>query len=68
MKKGFKIYALVTQFLFQTLVLTFLGYYLGTRMDEEGVLPGILAVIGAFAGIASFMYYVYRMGDKDGKS
>lgn len=64
---GLKVYALVTQFIFQTLILGVLGYFIGYTIDKEGVLKGILAVIGATVGLIAFIIQViYLAGVKNG--
>lgn len=66
--KNLKIYALITQFIFQLLILGVLGYYLGYKIDPDGVLKGILAVIGAVIGVIAFIIQVIKMvGVEDGE-
>ena len=36
--KNLKVYALVTQFVFQLLILGVLGWFIGYKIDTEGIL------------------------------
>lgn len=63
-----KYYALITQFVIETLVLVFLGLYIGSKLDPDGVLNGILATVGGLLGIVFFVIYVIKVGEKDGRT
>ena len=66
--KNLKVYALITQFIFQLLILGVLGYFIGYKIDPDGVLKGILAVIGVVIGVIAFIIQVIKMvGIDDGK-
>ena len=66
--KNLKIYALVTQFVFQLLALGVLGYYLGYKIDPDGILKGVLAVAGVLIGLIAFIIQLVKMvGVKDGE-
>ncbi len=66
--KNLKVYALITQFVFQLLILGVLGYYLGYKIDPDGILKGILAVVGVLIGVIAFIIQVIKMvGIDDGK-
>ncbi|MBP5445785.1 MAG: hypothetical protein J6Y28_06400 [Acholeplasmatales bacterium] len=66
--KNLKVYALVTQFIFQLLILGVLGWFIGYRIDPDGVLKGILAVVGVVIGVIAFIIQLVKMvGVKDGE-
>ena len=66
--KNLKVYTLITQFVFQLLILGVLGYYLGYKIDPDGILKGILAVVGVLIGVIAFIIQVIKMvGIDDGK-
>lgn len=63
--KTFKLYALVTQYLFLILVLTVGGYLLGRFVLIKSILfGGILATIGALVGIILFILQLIDIGKK----
>lgn len=59
--KNLKIYALVTQFIFQLLILGVLGYFIGYKIDPDGILKGVLAVVGVLIGLIAFIIQVIKM-------
>ena len=66
--KNLKVYALVTQFVFQLLILGVLGWFIGYKIDPDGILKGVLAVIGVIVGIIAFIIQLVKMvGVKDGE-
>lgn len=66
--KNLKVYALVTQFIFQLLILGVLGWFIGYKIDPDGVLKGILAVVGVVIGVIAFIIQLVKMvGVKDGE-
>lgn len=66
--KKIKVYALVTQFIFQVALLTGLGYFIGYSIDNDGLQKGILAIVGAIIGIFAFIIQMIKVaGDVDGK-
>ncbi len=66
--KKLKIYALITQFIFQLLILGVLGWFIGYKIDPEGVLKGILAVIGAVIGVIAFIIeLIILVGESNGE-
>lgn len=66
--KNLKVYALVTQFVFQLLILGVLGWFIGYKIDPDGVLKGILAVVGVVIGVIAFIIQLVKMvGVKDGE-
>ena len=66
--KNLKVYALVTQFVFQLLILGVLGWFIGYKIDPDGILKGILAVVGAVIGVIAFIIQIVMMvGVKDGE-
>lgn len=66
--KNLKVYALVTQFIFQLLILGVLGWFIGYRIEPDGILKGILAVVGAVIGVIAFIIQLIAMvGAKDGE-
>ena len=66
--KNLKVYALVTQFVFQLLILGVLGWFIGYKIDPDSVLKGILAVVGVVIGVVAFIIQLVKMvGVKDGE-
>ena len=66
--KNLKVYALVTQFIFQLLILGVLGYFIGYKIDPDSVLKGVLAVVGVLIGVIAFIIQVIKMvGVEDGE-
>ena len=66
--KNLKVYALVTQFVFQLLILGVLGWFIGYKIDPDGILKGILEVVGAVIGVIAFIIQIVMMvGVKDGE-
>lgn len=62
-QKGFRFYALVTQFLLQTFVLVALGVWGGARLDElwqTSFLSALLGLVGIVAGLGSFIFFILR--------
>ncbi|QVK21536.1 hypothetical protein KHQ82_04225 [Mycoplasmatota bacterium] len=70
-RKGFKLYAIVTQYLMQTVALVVFGVYFGSKLDikygTENLYSGLLGILGIFVGLITFAIFVYRYGDKNGK-
>ena len=66
--KILKVYALVTQFVFQLLILGVLGWFIGYKIDPDGILKGVLAIVGALIGVIAFIIQLIKMvGVKDGE-
>lgn len=66
--KTFRLYALVSQYLFLILALTVGGFLLGRYVIIKSVLSGgIIATIGAISGIILFIIEMINIGDKYGK-
>ncbi|MCR5307615.1 MAG: hypothetical protein K6E24_01285 [bacterium] len=66
--KNLKVYALITQFVFQLLILGVLGYFIGYKIDPDGLLKGILAIVGVLIGLIAFIIQVIKMvGVEDGE-
>ena len=66
--KHLKVYALITQFVFQLLILGVLGYFIGYKIDPDGLLKGILAIAGVLIGLIAFIIQVIKMvGVEDGE-
>lgn len=66
--KNLKVYALVTQFVFQLLILGVLGWFIGYKIDPDGILKGVLAIVGALIGVIAFIIQLIKMvGVKDGE-
>ena len=66
--KNLKVYALITQFVFQLLILGVLGYFIGYKIDPDGLLKGILAIAGVLIGLIAFIIQVIKMvGVEDGE-
>jgi|GEM_PF-4160463 len=70
-RKGFRLYAIVTQYLMQTVALAILGIYIGSKLDikyDTGItFSGILGILGVFLGLGVFIMFVIRFGGKNGK-
>ena len=65
-KTTFQLYALVSQYLIMLLVLTIGGYLLGRYVIIKTVLSGgIIATIGAIAGIIMFILEMLRLGHEE---
>ena len=63
--KVFKLYALVSQYLFLILVLTIGGFLLGRYVLVKTTLSGgIFATVGAIAGIILFIMQLLEIGKK----
>ena len=61
--KAFKLYALVSQYMFLILVLTVGGYLLGRYVIVKTTLfGGVLATIGAISGIIVFIMQLIEIG------
>ena len=60
--KAFKLYALVSQYLFLILVLTVGGYLLGRYVVKINLFGGILATVGAISGIIVFIIQLIEIG------
>ena len=61
--KGFRLYALVTQYIFLILVLTIGFFLLGRYVIFQTVLSGgIFATIGAIIGIITFVIELIKIG------
>ena len=66
--KNLKVYALVTQFIFQLLILGVLGWFIGYKIDSDGILKGVLAIVGVLIGVIAFIIQLIKMvGVKDGE-
>ena len=66
--KTFKLYALVSQYLFLILILTVGGFLLGRYVIIKSVLSGgIIATIGAISGIVLFILELIKIGVKNEK-
>ena len=66
--KTFKLYALVSQYLFLILVLTVGGFLLGRYIIIKSELSsGIFATIGAISGIILFIIELIKIGAKNEK-
>lgn len=61
--KGFKLYALVSQYIFSILVIT-IGFYLLGKfvVFKTDLAGGIMACIGAIIGIILFIYQLIEIG------
>lgn len=60
---SFKLYALVTQYLFLVLVLTVGGYLLGRYVFfKTTIAGGIMATVGSILGIILFVYNMIKIG------
>ena len=61
--KAFKLYALVSQFLFLILILTVGGYLLGRYVIvKTNLCGGIFATVGAISGIIIFIIQLIEIG------
>ena len=68
--KSFRVYAVVTQYLLLVVTLLVIGVYLGSKIDDylgTELWDRILGLVGIIAGITSFIFFMLKQGDKDGK-
>ena len=66
--KTFKLYALVSQYLFLLLMLTIGGYLLGYYVFfKNAISGGIFATIGAISGIILFIIQLIEIGKNNEK-
>lgn len=54
-------YAIISQFIITTFVLTIIGYYIGYKIDRTGSLKGILACIFAVCAIIGFIVQLLKL-------
>lgn len=57
-----KTYALLSQLIIEIIVLAALGYFIGYKINPDGVLKGVLAVIGTIIGIIFMIVQVITYG------
>lgn len=57
----FKKYVFYSQLVFQTIVLTIVGLYIGYRINKGSTIQGLLAVLGFLIGALNFGIMIYRM-------
>lgn len=66
-----KFYVLATQGILTIIVLMLIGFFIGKAINEDSVWSAVLAVVGAFCGLVSFIYTLLRLSkeeDKNGKN
>ncbi len=62
-----KAYALFTQGIIGIILLGVLGYFIGHIINKDGILKGVLAIVGVLIGVLIFIrYMIYIGGDIDG--
>ena len=67
-KKGFQMYAIVTQLLLMIFVMTAGFYLIGRYLIFKTILAGgIMATIGAILGIIYFVYMIMRFNKHETK-
>ena len=62
-----RFYVLATQGIITMVVLVVGGYFIGRAIDAQSIWPGVLAVIGAFCGLVSFIYTLLRLLKEEDK-
>ena len=62
-----RFYALITQYILQTILLVLLGMYIGNKIDPDSILKGILGTVGGILGIILFIIFIIKEGSKDGR-
>ena len=66
--KTFKLYALVSQYLFLLLMLTVGGYLLGNYVFfKNAISGGVFATVGAISGIVLFILQLIEIGKQNEK-
>ncbi len=64
--KAAKTYTLATQGIFSMVVFLVIGFLIGWFIDKNSAWPVILAVVGLFIGLFSFItYLLYLLKDDD---
>ena len=70
-KKYAKYYSLGTQGIFTMVILLFLGYYSGYKINKDSPWPAILAVVGVLIGLftfVSYLLYILKCEEKEKKN
>ena len=70
-KKYAKYYSLGTQGIFTMVILLFLGYYIGYKINKDSPWPAILVVVGVLIGLftfVSYLLYILKCEEKEKKN
>lgn len=62
-----KYYAVATQGIFSIVILTVGGLFIGLAIGKNTIWPAILAVVGMFFGIATFIIYLLKLQKEEDK-
>lgn len=63
-----RFYVLMTQGILTMVILVVIGYFIGRAIDVNSVWPGVLAAVGAFCGLVSFIYTLLRLLKEEDKT
>ena len=66
--KAAKTYTLATQGIFSMVVFLVIGFLIGWFIDKNSAWPVILAVVGLFIGLFSFITYLLYLFEDDDKN
>lgn len=66
--KYVRYYVIATQGILTMVVLLFVGYFIGMKIDSSSFWPGLLAAIGTLCGLVSFIYLLLKMLKNEGKN
>lgn len=55
-----KAYAIFSQGIFSIICLAGLGFFIGWKINKNGILCGVLASVGAILGVITFIINVYK--------
>ena len=62
-----KVYTLGTEGIFSLVVFTAIGFLIGWKIDKDSFWPPVLAVIGMFIGLSSFVVCLLQINKMDNK-
>jgi hypothetical protein len=62
-----KYYSVATQGIISIVVLTFLGLFIGYKINKDSYLPVILGIIGMVSGLSSMIFILIKLQREDGK-
>lgn len=63
-----KMYALISQMLLEVFVLIIIGYFIGNKIDSDGILKGVLAIVGGLLGLIFMILQVITIERKKNKN
>lgn len=62
-----KFYALATQGILTMVVLLFIGFFIGYKINKDSFWPPLLACIGMLCGLVIFISYLLYLGKEEDK-